>query len=468
LGPVFTVFNDSFFFTYSIGGFNLDPANFIHTEAPAGRPIRFNWSAKTASGSFVSGYRWMMDGNVGDEAPRSDEASDLVHWSQYSPLVQSVDLPAINPAGTSETHFLYIEAQDNNKQVSIAVVQFVVVRPVFDRELLIVDDTRVTPDRKLGTCVDRPRGVWPDAAEMDTFFFARGGRPWKCYPTGVLSPVGIFSGYSYDTLGTRFLPQGTLTLQSLSHYKHVIWYTDNKASLNINEPDVALDPMSELRWLSSPGRSNPLGTWVSQGGQLWMFGGGTASSLQRNWEKLGTAADVYSNADGELVPGRFMYDVFGWRSEITAKSFAQATKPEHPIGRGASSPDYSTLPDYLFEKTFETDDYTVYAPNRIGTSDFYQTAQVGEGITKPNDVLEDQDPDPDVVRTEAVLDTIYESVGGTLGSTRPVMTLMHSASGQRQVFSGFQLWYWQRGEQILILDWVLQTVWGLPRQNVPR
>ena len=469
LGPKLTVFNDSFFFTFPQGGFNLDPANFIHTEARAGRPIRFNWSATTSSGSFVSGYRWMLDGNVGDERPRSDEATDLVHWSQYSPLVQSVDLPPINPPGASETHFLYIEALDNNRQLSIAVVQFTVVKAVFDKELLIVDDTRLTTDHRLGTCVDRPRGVWPTAAELDTFFFARGGLPWKCYPAGTLSPVGIFQGYAYDTLGTRFLPQGTLTLQQLAHYRHVIWYTESKASLNVNEPDVALDPMSELRWLSSPGRSNPLGTWVSQGGQLWMFGGGTASSLQRNWDKIGTAANVFSNTDGELVPGRFMYDVFGWRSEITAKPFAQATKPQHPIGCGPRSPDYSALPDYLFEKTGETDDISVYGPNRIGTSDFYQSSQAGEGITAPNDVLEDEDPDPDVVRQEAVLDTIYESVGGQLGSDRPCMTLMHGGTtGQKQVFSGFQLWYWQRGEQIAIVDWVLQTLWGLPRKDVPR
>jgi len=36
------------------------------------------------------------------------------------------------------------------------------------------------------------------------------------------------------------------------------------------------------------------------------------------------------------------------------------------------------------------------------------------------------------------------------------------------VFTGFQLWYWRRPDQIRIVDWVLQTVWGLPRQNVPR
>ena len=49
--------------------------------------------------------------------------------------------------GASETHFLYIEAEDNNQQLSLAVVQFTVVRAVFDRELLIVDDTRLLGDK---------------------------------------------------------------------------------------------------------------------------------------------------------------------------------------------------------------------------------------------------------------------------------------------------------------------------------
>ena len=469
-GPKMTVSNESFFFTYSSGGFSLDPASFIHTESPAGRPIHFNWSATTAAGGFVSGYRWMLDGNVNDETERKDEQTDIDHWSRYSPLVQSVDLPPMVPAGGSEVHFLYIEAQDNLKQVSIAVVRFVVVKAIFDKDLLIVDDTRLVPDHEVpGGCVDRPRGVWPTAAELDTFFFARGGAPWKCYPAGTLSPVGIFQGYSYDTLGTRSLPLGTLTLQQLSHYRHMVWFTNLKAALNINDPDYALDPMSQLRWLSRPGRPNPIGTWVSQGGELWMFGGGAASALQISWEKGGTRTDVYSSADGELVPGRFMYDVFGWRSEITARQFAQGTKPNHPIGRTSASPDYSSLPDYLFEKYPDTDPINLYAPNRIGTSDYFQSSEPGEGLTQSNEVLEDLDPDPEVTREASVLDTVFESVGGQLGSGRPVMTLWHGGThGQKQVFSGFGLWYWQRPAEIAIVDWVLQTVWGLPRQDIPR
>lgn len=470
LGPKLNVFNESFFYTATTPGFSLDPATFIHTESPAGRPVHFGWFATTGGGTFVSGYRWMLDGNVGDDRPRDNEDADFTRWSRYSAQTLGIDLPAFNPSGVSESHTLYIEAQDNNSQVSMVVVQFTVVRALFDRDLLFVDDTRVSGDRPVaGGCVDRPRGVWPTAAEMDTFFFARGGRPWRCYPAGTLSPTGIFQGYAFDTLGTRFLPQGTLTLQQLSHYRHVVWYTDFKGSLNINEPFLTQDPMSELRWLTVPGRSNPLGTWISQGGEVWMFGGGAASALQRNFEKAGTASDVYSSTDGELGPGRFMYDVFGWRSEISSKSFAQAQKPFHSISRAPDSLDYSVLPDYLFEKSPDTDPIATFAPNRISQSDFYQGSMVGEGITKPNEIFEDRSTDPTVIRQESVLDTIYESVGGQMGAPRPVMTLYHGGrNGQRQVFSGFQLWYWRREQQIAIADFVLQKVWNLPRQPVPR
>src|SRR5262249_19815659 len=173
--------------------------------------------------------------------------------------------------------------------------------------------------------------------------------------------------------------------------------------------------------------------------------------------------------DGELGPGRFMYDVFGWKSEISSKSFAQAQKPGHPISRSSDSLDYSVLPDYLFEKSPDTDPINVFAPNRLSQSDFYQTAKGGEGLTKPNDVAEDADPDPATVRMASVLDTVYESVGGQLGQPRPVMTIWHGGRNhQRQVFSGFQLWYWRREQQIAIADFVLQRVWGISRTPVPR
>jgi hypothetical protein len=164
-----------------------------------------------------------------------------------------------------------------------------------------------------------------------------------------------------------------------------------------------------------------------------------------------------------------MYDVFGWRSEISSKSFAQAQKPFHPISRSPDSLDYSVLPDYLFEKSPDTDPMNIYAPNRLSQADFYQTSMVGEGITKPNEVLEHPSTDPTGLLQVSVIDTVYESVGGQMGAPRPVMTVFHGGQhGQRQVFSGFQLWYWRRDSQISIVDFVLQKVWNLPRQPVPR
>jgi hypothetical protein len=38
LGPKFTVYNESFFYTFPSGGFSLDPATFVRTEAAADRP----------------------------------------------------------------------------------------------------------------------------------------------------------------------------------------------------------------------------------------------------------------------------------------------------------------------------------------------------------------------------------------------------------------------------------------------
>src|SRR6185295_3925588 len=96
--------------------------------------------------------------------------------------------------------------------------------------------------------------------------------------------------------------------------------------------------------------------------------------------------------------------------------------------------DYALLPDYLFQKTQDTDPLSVYAPYQRSISDFYRGSHVGEGLTKPNEIVEDRGPSPDGPQLESVLDTLYESVGGQLGSDKPVMTIWHGGTtGQRQV-----------------------------------
>jgi hypothetical protein len=466
LGPTMSVYNESFFYQAAGGSFSLDANSWVRTEAPADQPITFNWSAKPQAGGFITGFRWRVDGDVADETARTSEDNDIYHWSQWQVGQNSTKLPPFSPppGRSSESHFFYIEGRDDNMQISIVVVQFTAVRAAFDRELLVIKDSRFAPDKIVGGKIDRPRGVWPTAAELDTFFFAVGGKPWKSYPTGTVSPVGVFQGYDFDTLGGRFQSNGLFTLQQLGHYRHIVWYADQLAAQQLNPPDYPRDPTTSLHGMSYQGVSNPLATWVKQGGKLWLFGGGVAYSLQREWEKPGTNGSVFSNTDGELVPGRFMYDLAHWRSEITVGVTAQAHKNPGLVASWPGAPDYTQLPDVLFEHDPAVDPYQIYAPNRTNPSDYYQTTFTTDAITKANDLLE---PLPNG-GTTVPLDTLYLSTGGQIGSDKPLMTIYHGGECPPLVYTGFPLWYFRRDQQISVIDVVLQGLWGLPRRPVSR
>jgi hypothetical protein len=147
-----------------------------------------------------------------------------------------------------------------------------------ERDLLIVDDTRLTPDaRNPATgATDPPRGPWPTAAELDTFLYARGGVPWRDYPAGTLSASGILAGYDFDTLGTRGIADGNVPLSVLSHYRHVIWMTDDVGATYTGSPVDLLQPVTSLRLMSSPGFQSTLAAYAQQGGKVWLQGGGAA------------------------------------------------------------------------------------------------------------------------------------------------------------------------------------------------
>jgi hypothetical protein len=472
LGPTLTVFNETFYYKYPGPTFSLNPADFVTVDQAADQPLSFKWSGTTNnSGTYVAGYRWRVDGDIADETPRANESTDIGHWSRWSALTTGCSIAPISPppGQYAEPHFFYLEAKDSEGRLSLAVVNFTVVRPRFDRDLLIVDDTRLKIDTRLSTgAYARPSGAWPTAAELDTFFFAAGGKPWREYPAGTVSPPGAFLGYDYDTIATRFQPGGTLSLGDLGRYRHILWYVDYKSSTNVNPIDYARDPMPLLHGVSFPGKSNPLAIWIEQGGKAWLFGGGIASCLQREWEKTGSNALVYSSADGELAPGRFMYDLAHWRSEVSNGSSGQAVWSTAGAQPWPGMPDYSSLPSRLREKSAATDPFAVYAPNRTNQGEFYQVTYAAEAITKANTIVQDADPDPNTLDMRAVLDTLYASSGGSLGSGRPVMTLYHGGENAPLVFSGFPVWYFQRAQSIAMVDWVLQKLWGLPRRPVAR
>ena len=105
------------------------------------------------------------------------------------------------------------------------------------------------------------------------------------------------------------------------------------------------------------------------------------------------------------------------------------------------------------------------ALNRKNPSDFYRSNCIAEYLTKPNDVVE---LDPVTRDAFGALDTLYETQGGPAGSGHPVMTLYHGSEAPGLVFSGFPVWYFTRSHSIALIDWVLQSYWGLSRAPVPR
>jgi hypothetical protein len=462
LGPVPSLWNDVFRFDFPSGGVNLETHTWPEAAFAAGIPIPIHWSARTSSGTYIKGMRWAVDlARVDDETPRADEQRDLSRWSRWS-TGDLFLLPPFEPAPgvESDPHLLYVELVDNAGLITIVGVRLSIVRPSFSRDLLVIDDTRLAPDRLLVSgCTDVPSGFWPTSAELDTFLYAVGGVPWRCYPTGTMSSPGILAGYSFDTLGTRFQGGDGIPLGVLARYRNIIWIVDLPSALSNNNPfNAGLLPMPWLRSLSQPGAPSPLATWLQLGGRLWLLGGGAAYASLRDYD--GPApTNVFSADAGELVAGRLMYNAAHWRSEITVNNSFRATRSPRLGGGWPGAPDYSILPTTLAEKTPSSDP----VPPARTASRFYASSYYSEYMTRPNSVIE-----PSETGVESALDTLYVTQSGASGSGWPVMTLYHGAETPRFVFSGFPLWYFQRSQAIALTDFVLQNVFGLSRAPVPR
>jgi len=240
-GPILTMYNEFFNFTYPSGGYRNDPDRYFRVEVPAGQPVTFNWFVTFGTqGAELKQTRWVLDlEDLTDETPRENQ-NDWYHWSSYSATVLSATIGPFNPPqGKTETHLFYIEAEDNNGLKSLGIIQFQVVRPSFNRQLLFVQDMRPSGDAVNGAGVYQPpSGVWPNKAELDTFFYARGGFPWKgAYQTLTPKPLsqpGIFAGYDFDTTSVRRYPDGIIPLSLLGQYTHVVWYCDNQTAANFS------------------------------------------------------------------------------------------------------------------------------------------------------------------------------------------------------------------------------------------
>ena len=169
-------------------------------------PVTIHWFAVAAPGASIRDYRWVLDPlDLFDETPRTNELTDVQHWSARSVSTTGATLGPFTVNGPKpQPHLLFIEAEDSYGLVSLGIVRLSITHVSFSNELLFVDDTRLMPDMSDGAGgVLPPTGAWPTAAELDTFLFARGGVPWRGRAPGTLSTPGIFNGYAYDTLGTR-------------------------------------------------------------------------------------------------------------------------------------------------------------------------------------------------------------------------------------------------------------------------
>jgi hypothetical protein len=495
LGPIFTVFNEFIQFTYLSGGYSADPLAWINLEVPAGRPVTFNWFAVPPEGGTMEFYRWRLDGDLGDETARSNESTDWYHWSRKNNLTETC---TFGPFAGGEEHFLYIEGQDNNGLRSLAIVHFRTIQPSFEKELLVIDDTRLLPDRKLGAGI-LPYGnnQWPAAAELDTFFFAKGGYPWRG-PQGVsgnlpLSKPGVFNGYSFDTLGTRKgyeLASAGVPLALLGRYRHLLWYTDIAGAITPYGPLSLVDPISTLRWMCAPSRMNTLATYLNAGGEAWLAGGTAATCLQLGFNATGSRnndnkygpghAPIFSFSAGELVPGRILWDYAHWRSEVVvSKPNTQVIRSTAAVGGWSNpgwrfvgainAPDYSRLPAVLRRRSLALGDSL--PATRTDAQGFYSTATWPgvEYLTDDNAILEDFDPSPLVEDQRAALDTLYELQGGQLATNitgrRPVaMTYYHGVESPRFLMTGFDLWTWSRQDITGLVDFVLHEIWGMNRQ----
>ncbi len=549
LGPVIAFFNTFFFYRYVSGGFATDESRKVHLDVPAvtdtvnhDTPLIIGWFATPPdeNGGEVVGYRWALDNGqtLDDETPRTDEQRDLNHWSQWGAVNILAQLGYYdshgrihgfrgNPPGSPEpeTHEFYLEAMDVNGFVSLGIIAFRVIRPDWDdvahggkgpNGLLIVDDTRLPADVASASRADSiqaPSGDWPNAAELDTFFYARGGVRWRMTPNGTVSRPGVFSSYAYDTLGTRTGKENpTIPLDFLGHYKHVIWYVDGYASqFSPNEiggsPTDRIYPETTLRYMSSPNRQNTLATYVSQGGNLWLLGGGIGYSTMGEWNQRANDIIVKTFCNSgctrpDLLPGRFMYDVPHWQStfkitgglEPTKVQFKRVDQPEDEYnannpefgGNGypgipLRKPDakhpfiagYPTLPIQMMPKDPAVDPIF---PNRT-QSDFYSPPYYLDYLTDDNRIEETvqvQGRNGPRDSTFAVLDTLYIAWGKSyqyLNNWRydqslkcnPAFTVYHGRDFPNPVImQGFDLWHFQRPQIVQLVDFVLQSMWGIP------
>lgn len=477
LGPTITASSEFFQFTWRPSYCPTCVTSQFFVEMPAEQRVTVNWSAVPPYGGDMRSYRWALDiVDIEDPTPRRDD-QDFRHWSEPGLNVNSAIIGPFAVGSTqTEERMFYIEARDNLGLKSLAIIRLLVVPANFrPGSVLIVKDVRFTPDqmdRNTG-CVEKPKGKWPTYAELDTFLFARGGVQWRCYPRDTLSRRGLFYGYAFDTLGTRTRKNDlTVRLSTLSRYQHVIWVVDQTSANLDNDGSHPISPQTALRYMSGTGRFNSLYAYVRLGGKVWLVGGGGgyATTIPYNSSSNDVPTVKFSAVPThELAPGRFIYDLAGWRSEISVFSGGVLLKRYAGRHEAAADPElpYTSrlgeLPRQLDLRTLSSDPLPPYRT----TGEYNISDTKIEFLQTPNLLLVDIDPDPERELLVSGLDTLFEAAGG--GLPRPnenphnvIMTYAHGPKlPQGFIETGFDLWSFKRSQIKPLVDFVLRRMWNL-------
>lgn len=428
-------------FGSSITSFRLWPTDTDSTpprfEVPGGFSTTLRWSSRPADGTEPVRHRWGWDRGAGDTT-----------WSAWGFATETQVV--FSPELGTRPRFI-VQAQAELGGASAVVVEFEIVSSALDRELLVVMDTRLKVDSRApgATCVDPPSGPWPTAAELDTFLFARGGVPWRCREAGAVTAPGLFSGYTFDTIGTRARGLAGISLSALSRYRNVVWIVDANAAFYFGAIDDPVRPTSLLRHMSRDGVVNTLASYAAMGGNVWLLGGAAGEAATIAWNRSNNDVPTRRYVQGiELVPGRLMYDFAGWRSGFRVGSAVSATQV---LGRRRDDPSFAGLPASLLLRTATSDPLP-------GRSSQYPTRFASEFLELPNAIEHEG---------TSVLDSLYAV---TLVHPPPgapplvAMTIHRRPEGGIFVFSGFDLWSFRRGDALALVDFVLGRVWGLARR----
>jgi hypothetical protein len=383
----------------------------------------------------------------------------------------------VGPFPGGQDHFFYVLAEDNNGLRSLGIVHFSVVQSSLASPLGIVEDARLVLDGRSPSttlCMDRPKGAWPQQAELDTFLFARGWAPYKCYPDGNLSRPGLFCGYTFDTIGTRNgQSEVRVPLAVIGNYAHLIWITDGKGA-QYNSPGTdPSSPICAIRYMSQPGKANSVGAYIKQGGEVWFVGGGVAAATMLPYNKRnndGTQGTVFSNTNGELIQGRLMYDLVHWRSELRLASaplfFDRFLGRFDSVSTPPPDVNYRLLPLNLRPKLEAYGD--TFPQNRtVNRGDFFKTSFDVEYLSLLNYIQEDLDPSPFVDDEESTLDTLFLVRGNSV--VQPAfnrydvcMTRYRGQDTKRPViFTGFNIWSFARADCKAVVDAVMNW-WQIP------